>query len=144
MLKESITRPIALDESIATYQDAKDYVRRGLLDIINVKLAKSGIAETLRIIEFARQNKIRLMIGCMAESVIGLTTSVHLAAGTGAFDFVDLDSSYLLKPTKEFRGGFEEKGPLIKVASRLKGSGNEVKANSLCRKKSKQFSALLS
>ena len=126
VLKEQLTVPLALDESIANCQDAKDYIRRGIVDIINIKLAKSGIKETLRIMELAKTCRIGLMIGCMAESVIGLSASVHLAAGTGDFSAVDLDSAYLLKETKSFSGGYTERGPILKIPSSVKGSGVNV------------------
>jgi len=129
LLKDGIRCPIALDESIATCQDAEEHIYRKTVDIINIKLAKSGLAEALKIIRIAKQNKIRLMIGCMAESVVGLTTSVHLASASGAFDLIDLDSSYLLKPTPKLQGGFEEKGPFLKVLPRVKGSGVRVQLN---------------
>ncbi|MBI4971465.1 MAG: dipeptide epimerase [Candidatus Omnitrophica bacterium] len=126
LVKEEIGIPVALDESIATLQDAKEYVRRGVVDMINIKLAKSGIGEALRIIKYAREKKIQLMIGCMAESVIGLSASVHLASGTGAFSAIDLDSSYLLKPSKNLCGGFLSKGPILKIRAGVKGSGVTV------------------
>ncbi len=126
LLRDSMKLPLALDESISNCQDANDFIRRKLVNIINIKIAKSGIGEALRIMRLAHSNGIKLMIGCMAESAVGLATSVHLAAGTGTFSAVDLDSSYLLKPSKNLAGGFISKGPFLKVPSRIKGSGTSV------------------
>ncbi len=134
LVKEEMGIPLALDESISTFKDAKEYIRRGVVDIINIKLAKSGIGEALRIIKLAQEKGIKLMIGCMAESVVGLTTSVHLAAGTGVFSFVDLDSAYLLKPAKNLTGGYLQEGPKLKVPVRVKGSGVSISGS---RKKEK-------
>jgi L-alanine-DL-glutamate epimerase-like enolase superfamily enzyme len=50
------------------------------------------------------------MIGCMAESSLGVNQSVHFALGTGAFDFHDLDSPLMLKEP-EFRGKYKVEGP---------------------------------
>jgi len=36
------------------------------------------------------------MIGCMTETMVGLSAGICMAAGTGAFDFVDLDSIHFL------------------------------------------------
>jgi len=52
---------------------------------------------------------LRLMIGCMAESSLGVNQSVHFALGTGAFDFHDLDSPLMLKEP-EFRGKYKVEG----------------------------------
>jgi len=38
------------------------------------------------------------MIGCMAESSLGVNQSVHFALGTGTFDFYNPDSLRTLKP----------------------------------------------
>ncbi|MBI4397695.1 MAG: hypothetical protein HY586_01045 [Candidatus Omnitrophica bacterium] len=123
LVKNEIGVPLALDESITNAREALDFIRRGLVDMISIKLAKSGVAETLRIMSLAGKNKIGLMMSCMAESAAGLTASVHLAAGTGAFTYVDLDSFYLLKPDKKNAGGFSTKGAKLKINSRTKGSG---------------------
>ena len=40
---------------------------------------------------------MELMIGCMAETAMGLSASVQLALGTG-FSSIDLDSDHLLAP----------------------------------------------
>jgi L-alanine-DL-glutamate epimerase-like enolase superfamily enzyme len=63
---------------------------------------KTGITDALGIIELARTASVKLMIGCMAESSIGISQSIHLAVGTGAFTYHDLDSHMLLKETKEY------------------------------------------
>lgn len=36
------------------------------------------------------------MIGCVLESAVGIHTSAHLVAGSGAFSYVDLDGNRLL------------------------------------------------
>ena len=37
------------------------------------------------------------MIGGMMESNLAMTTSAHLAAGLGCFDFIDLDTPFFIK-----------------------------------------------
>ncbi|OPY75853.1 MAG: L-Ala-D/L-Glu epimerase [Syntrophorhabdus sp. PtaU1.Bin058] len=39
---------------------------------------------------------MKTMIGCMTETMVGLSTAIHMAAGTGAFDYIDLDSIHFL------------------------------------------------
>ncbi len=93
--------PIAADESVRSRYDAFNLIKENAVDFINIKLMKTGITDALNIIEMAKTASINLMIGCMAESGIGISQSIHLAAGTGAFTYHDLDSHMLLKDTKE-------------------------------------------
>ncbi len=88
--------PVAADESVRNADDARKLIRRRACSVINVKLAKCGVAGALEIIRLARKAGTRLMIGCMAESATGLWPSVALACGTGAFHYVDLDSHLLV------------------------------------------------
>ena len=52
---------------------------------------KSGIVEALDIATIARSANLKLMIGCMLETRLALGCSVHIAAGLGTFDYIDLD-----------------------------------------------------
>ncbi|WP_227380290.1 dipeptide epimerase [Haladaptatus halobius] len=88
--------PIAADETVFTPQDAIRVVTENAADIINVKLGKSGPLATADIVAIAQGADLDLMIGCMLESAIGIHTSAHIVAGTGAFSYVDLDGNRLL------------------------------------------------
>ncbi len=101
---------VVADESIVTFSDAQKLVEGEYIDVINIKLHKSGLLEAVKIVEYAQKHSVPLMIGAMMESPIGLTASVHLAFGTNAFTYCDLDTVYLLKPT-EYKGGFTFNGP---------------------------------
>ena len=90
--------------------------------MINVKLAKCGLFGALEIIRRSKIAETRLMIGCMAESAIGLSPSVALACGTGAFDFADLDS-HLLVISPACRPGFSTHGAKLSVHPTRPGSG---------------------
>ena len=102
--------PIILDETILNLRDARRAVDNGLCDGFNIKLAKSGVAESRKIAQLARQNHMRLMIGCMTETVVGLSAAIFFAAGTGFFDFIDLDSIHLLFGKNKWPG-FALQGP---------------------------------
>ncbi len=106
--------PVAADESARTKYDVLRLIKEEAVDYINIKLMKSGISDALAIVEIAKAANVRLMIGCMAESSLGVNQSVHFALGTGAFDFYDLDSSLMLKePT--FRGKYKINLPFYSV-----------------------------
>lgn len=88
--------PLAADESVATPEQAARVLEMGAATAINIKFAKSGISRSLEIAAVARAAKVPLMIGCMAETARGLSSSIHFALGAGYFRFVDLDSDVLL------------------------------------------------
>lgn len=103
--------PVAADESVRTRYDAYKLMKDDCVDFINIKLMKSGLSDAFAIIEMAKTANVGLMIGCMSESSLGITQSVHLAAGTGAFAHCDLDSHMLIK--EEFRGKFVQNGSVL-------------------------------
>ena len=114
--------PLMADESVLSPADAMRIVESGAADGFVIKIAKSGVLGALDLIQIARRAHLRLAIGCMEESKLGLAASVHLACGTGAFDWVDLDSVFLLDETPQ-RGGFRVSGPRLSVAGVRSGIG---------------------
>jgi len=114
--------PVFADEAILSAADAVRLFEAEAADGLNIKVAKSGLLGALDIIHISQRFKKRLAIGCMEESKLGLAASVHLACGTGVFEWVDLDSVFLLEPTAQ-RGGFLMKGPKFSVKSNLSGIG---------------------
>jgi len=106
--------PVAADESAKRKYDVLGLIKEEAVDYVNIKLMKSGISDALAIVEMAKASNIKLMIGCMAESSLGINQSVQFALGTGAFDFHDLDSHLLLKEPS-FRGKFVQDGPKMKL-----------------------------
>jgi L-alanine-DL-glutamate epimerase-like enolase superfamily enzyme len=71
-------------------------VREEAADIVNAKLGKSGPLAVAEIVAIAQGANLDCMIGCMLESAVGIHTSAHVVAGTGAFSYVDLDGNRLL------------------------------------------------
>jgi L-alanine-DL-glutamate epimerase-like enolase superfamily enzyme len=88
--------PIFADEAVCSPADALRLVSDTCVQGINVKLMKSGISGALEIIAIARAARRKLMIGCMLETRRGIYPSLALACGTGAFDYIDLDSHLLM------------------------------------------------
>lgn len=93
--------PVFADEAVVNPGDAVQLVRRDAAHGINIKVAKAGLAGALEIIAIARASGLKLMLGCMLESLLGIGAALHLACGTGAFDYLDLDAHMLigLEPT---------------------------------------------
>lgn len=119
--------PIAADESVASLEDAIKVLDAQAADVINIKLAKTGILASLDIITAAKSAGLELMIGGMLESKIGIAASVHLACGSQAFKYHDLDTIYLLSDY-EVEGGFECQGPIYSVKNIQAGTGIKVQA----------------
>lgn len=92
-LREELKAPIFLDESIIEVQDIYRYV--DAIDGINIKLQRvGGIRVALKMIQAAKSLGMKIMFGCMLETAIGNSAAAQLA---GFADFLDLDSSILLK-----------------------------------------------
>ena len=84
--------PIMADEDSVTPEDVPRLA--GVYDGINVKLSKcGGIREALRMIRLARDLGLKVMIGCMLETSLGVAAAAHIAS---LCDYVDLDGHLLL------------------------------------------------
>jgi len=106
--------PLAADESVRSPAEALAVLEAGAADVVNVKVAKLGLRGCLDVAALTRAAGGKLMIGCMQESARGLSPSVHLACGLGAFSFVDLDSDALLGEGQP-RGDFVREGPILRL-----------------------------
>lgn len=118
--------PVAADESVHTAADALRIARMGAANVINIKLMKSGIVEALDIAAVCRAAHIRLMVGAMMESRLGVAASAHFIAGLGGFEYVDLDTPMLLADDP-FTGGFEQEGMTYSLERVKAGLGVSLK-----------------
>lgn len=118
--------PVFADESAVTAEDALKLIELEAVDGINVKLMKCGVSGALDIIATCKTAREDLMLGCMIESGIGLAAAVHLACGTGAFTYIDLDAHLLLDEDETpFVGGFTSDGPVLSADPNVAGHGSQ-------------------
>ena len=82
-IKKSSPFPIILDETVLTAFDAQRVAEENLAHGINIKMAKSGIAESASILAIAKRHGLKLMIGCMTETMIGLSAALILLPAQG-------------------------------------------------------------
>ncbi len=102
--------PVFADESARSVSEVLRLLREDAVDGVNVKLMKSGISGALEIIALCRAAKKPLMLGCMLETGLGIAAAAQIALGTGAFEFLDLDSHRLLRPIEGLTGGYRCEG----------------------------------
>jgi L-Ala-D/L-Glu epimerase len=110
--------PIILDETVFSQHDMEIAIGEGLGHGVNVKAAKSGIAGSLAIIQLAQRHGMKLMAGCMIETMTGLSSGINMALGTGIFAYIDLDSIHYLRHTKRWRQIVID-GPLYRIADNM-------------------------
>ena len=97
---------VMADESVHSPEDALNLIRQDAVDLINIKLMKSGgIHKARRIAAVAEAAKVPCMIGCMGESTIGITAGVQLAAAIKNIEYADLDSDILIRDKLVLEGG---------------------------------------
>jgi L-alanine-DL-glutamate epimerase-like enolase superfamily enzyme len=114
--------PVAADESACSAADVLTLVNAQAVDAVNIKTMKSGIVEAMAMISVARAAGLGLMIGGMVESKLSMTVSACLAAGSGGFSHVDLDTPWFLK-NAPISGGWAEQGPTLRLDHITSGHG---------------------
>ena len=91
-LKEWSPLPIIADESFVGREYMDEIADQ--FDGINIKLQKVGsLVEAFKLIEKARERHLKVMIGCMIESSLGISAGALLGIWA---DYVDLDGHLLI------------------------------------------------
>jgi len=107
-LRERSKMPIFADESLMKASDIPKIAP--YFDGINVKLMKcGGIQEAVRMAAMGRAMGLKLMLGCMIESSLGVSAG---AAISPLFDYADLDGNLLIA-NDPFQGVATVKGRLV-------------------------------
>ncbi|HSW44723.1 MAG TPA: dipeptide epimerase [Phycisphaerae bacterium] len=84
--------PVIADESCCNVQDVLKCA--GCFDGINIKLSKcGGIRPAMKMIHVARAAGLKVMLGCMIETSVGIAAAAQLAP---LADWLDLDGHLLL------------------------------------------------
>lgn len=107
-LRGKVSLPLVADESISTIADI--YKVKDAFDGINIKLMKcGGLREALKMIHAAKAAGMKVMLGCMIESSVGISAAAQL---TPLADYADLDGNVLIV-NDPFDGVRNDHGKLV-------------------------------
>ncbi|MCK9409979.1 MAG: dipeptide epimerase [Bacteriovoracaceae bacterium] len=91
-LRDKSDLPIIADESVLRLSEVPKLAEA--FDGINIKLMKcTGVREAMRMINTARALNMKVMMGCMIESAVGISAGAHLSP---LLDYADLDGNVLI------------------------------------------------
>jgi len=100
-LKKECVLPVIADESCLVEEDVARCA--DCFDGINVKLTKAGgLTPARRMIERARELGLKVMVGCMTESSVGISAIAQLLP---QLDYVDMDGSVLITQEGDIASG---------------------------------------
>lgn len=106
-LKDATDALIFVDESVSSKEDVAAWA--GLADGINVKLMKcGGLNDAIDMITVARAHGLKVMLGCMVETSLGITAAAQIS---GLVDYCDLDGNLLIS-NDPFLGVKADRGTL--------------------------------
>ncbi len=92
LVQHNSVLPIIADESCLTEEDVEACALH--FNGINIKLTKcGGLSPALRMIEKAKSLGLKVMVGCMTESSVGISAIAQLLP---QLDYVDMDGAMLL------------------------------------------------
>lgn len=91
-VKRHCVLPVIADESCIREKDVGRCAE--FFDGINIKLTKcGGLSPALRMIQKGREFNLKIMVGCMTESTVGISAIAQLLP---QLDYVDMDGAMLL------------------------------------------------
>ena len=86
--------PLVADESVRSMADVEALAKAGV-EGINLKLMKiGGLIPALEMLRRGRELGLKIMLGCMSETALGVTAMANLTAYA---DWIDLDAPLLIK-----------------------------------------------
>jgi len=111
----AVDTPIMADESVWTTRQLREVIARRGAEMVNVKLAKAGgLREARALVELARRHEVGVVVGCMAESHVGVAAAAALAT-TGPPQVHDLDGGRWLSQSP-VEGGVDYDGAHITLS----------------------------
>lgn len=123
-LSEQVDCLIIADEACFSPEDTLNIAKMNACDGINIKLMKSGGIENAQAIyTIAKTAQMKIMVGCMLESPIGVAAITSFALSKPDISYADLDPIYLIRDNY-IVGGAQRRGNKI-ILSDKPGLGIE-------------------
>ncbi len=114
-IRKEVSVPLVADESVITLNDLQKVISKQAADVVNLKIMKSGLIETVDIAVAAHAMDMKMMMGGMLETRLAVGCSLSVAAGLGSVSYFDLDTPLLMK-NDLFSGGYEYSGPELRIS----------------------------
>jgi L-alanine-DL-glutamate epimerase-like enolase superfamily enzyme len=113
---------VAADEDARSIADVTRLAAEQAADVVNFKLTKCGVSETLHMITEARRLGLGLMMGGMVETRLAMSVSACIAGGIGGFEELDLDTPLFMRDDR-LDGGFEQAHSRLELGAIAHGHG---------------------
>lgn len=105
--------PVMADESVHSPHDAITGIREDAMDMINMKLMKTGgILQAVRLAHIAAAANVPCMLGCMNETRVALTAAAHVVMSQEIIRYADLDA-FLEHESDPVVGGMQVKAGVV-------------------------------
>jgi L-alanine-DL-glutamate epimerase-like enolase superfamily enzyme len=116
-VRANVHVPVMADEAVFDLYDLEDVVNFNTADAVNVKLAKcGGLTMAVRLVAVARHAGLRVMVGCMMESALGIGAAASLVAALSLDGAHDLDAGWWATASP-YAGGVTYDGPTITLST---------------------------
>jgi L-alanine-DL-glutamate epimerase-like enolase superfamily enzyme len=105
--------PIMADESLKHLKDAFRIAKSSTIDMINIKIQKvGGLDQAMHINSVAKAANNEVMVGCLDECALGISSGLHFALSRPNVQYADLDA-HLDFINDPFKGLFEIKDGIM-------------------------------
>jgi len=126
LVREKVMIPLMADESLFSPMDAIKIIKEKAFDSFNIKLMKSaGLHNAIKISAIGEAAGYQCMVGCMGESLIGISAGASFISGRTNVPYGDTDSIFHMLQPKAITGGFVVKNGVVTMSEKP-GLGVEV------------------
>lgn len=113
-LRKSISQALVLNGDRHSPEYALLAAQKGICDMINIKLMKSGgIYPALKINAIAEAAGMNCMVGCLMETLISTGAGAHLVASRPTITIADLEVCLKVDEQDCIRGAFDREGDVL-------------------------------
>ncbi|WP_043444337.1 dipeptide epimerase [Arthrobacter sp. L77] len=109
-----VSTPVMADESLWNLADLHELLRHEAAPMVNIKLAKTGgLLPALGLAAAAREAGLRIIVGCMMESTVGIGAAAAFASALGARPQHGPAEKVPVDPAQDLDGGLWPRDPAV-------------------------------